>query len=1174
MAMRTLRQLSATTLLALATVTWANASVAAELAADETGTDGTAASQDARRGTWTVSHDDVTATVDLDDGGRLRLAIGRDGEEVTAGNLGLRSEDGTLSADLRFVERVDREIHETYSMVTGKASTIANDAHEADLRFVADGGRTLTVTVRAADDGVAYRYAVGQDTVVLGELSSFEFDTTASVWMQPFKSWHENYFSETTVGEAGIAPVKPADWAVPDAFSYQALLREGDTYAFLAESGMSSSYPGARLHHSAQTEAFSVQLSEARVDLSAGGTTPWRAVITGDLETVTESTMITDLAPPSRIADTSWVRPGRAAWSWLTDWGSPRNFERQKEFVDFAAEHGWEYVLVDEGWSPTWIPELTRYANARGVDIIVWYRWWDLDTSAEREREFGRLNDWGVKGVKIDFMNLGGGEPEGVGRHRWYEETLQATAEHHLLVNFHGSTIPKGLQRTWPHLMTYEGVKGAEAYTFSENLPPSYNATLPFTRNLVGSMDYTPVTPSRTAFRTTSLAHEYALSVVYESGLQHLADLPETYASSPEGMRFLDQLPSTWDTTELVSGAPGESAVLARRSGERWFVGGIFAGPAREHELSTAYLGEGDWIVEVLDDATVPGTLQRTTSTVTAGDTVKVPVSQHGGFLALACPALPGRESCDETIERLPATQITADPAEVTLAGSGSITVNGVFSVVDDVRLSDVSIALEPPAGWTAVGDAVAVESQTRDDPLTASWEVRPPTGLPSGTYEIRVGARYDDPRTAAPASEDARYVDVATAVTVRVPTQAPAGDVRVSGMPFMSESNGWGPVERDRSNGERPAGDGTPITLGGATFEHGIGVHAPSTVVVYLGGRCTEFDAVVGVDDAQPTRGSVEFQAVGDGRTLARSGVLRASDPGRAFHADVTGVDFLELQVADGGDGNNNDHADWAAATLRCADAKPLEGVHPVSNLLFVGESNGWGPVERGASNGEQARGDGAPLTIDGTTYAHGLGTHARSEVTVYLGGTCSAFTAAVGVDDSRGTLGSVVFSVLGDGSELATTQVVTGGDPAVPLKVDLEGVDMLTLRVTDAGDGNTNDHADWGDALVTCAESATPGSELPVDVTVEPRCLAGKAYVAVRVENASDVTVSARLVTGFGERELPGILPGRSAYRSFPTRATAVQGGTVTTEVTGAVGGALVTRSVESPYDAMSCG
>jgi alpha-glucosidase len=283
------------------------------------------------------------------------------------------------------------------------------------------------------------------------------------------------------------------------------------------------------------------------------------------------------------------------------------------------------------------MPELVRYAAARGVRILVWIHFRDLDTAEERAQWLPTLERWGVAGVKIDFM-----DSESQERLKWYDEILPATAAHHLLVNFHGSNIPKGIHRTWPHVVTMEGVHGGEK---SSNLTTSHITALPFTRNVVGSMDYTPEAFQRDATRRpTSDANELALSVVFESGVQNFAGTPESYDARPEARRFLEQVPTVWDETRLLSGRPAEGAVFARRSGGRWFIGGSFSGPARTVRAPLD-IQTGLWLVDLVRDG--PLGLVREQRVMRDGDELAVDIPAEGGFAAIACRWHAGIDTCD-----------------------------------------------------------------------------------------------------------------------------------------------------------------------------------------------------------------------------------------------------------------------------------------------------------------------------------------------------------------------------------------------------------------------------------------------------------------------------------------------------------------------------------------------
>lgn len=306
--------------------------------------------------------------------------------------------------------------------------------------------------------------------------------------------------------------------------------------------------------------------------------------------------------------------------------------------------------------------------------------------------------------------------------------------------------------------------------------------------------------------------------------------------------------------------------------------------------------------------------------------------------------------------------------------------------------------------------------------------------------------------------------------------------DTQLSDMTWTSATNGYGPVELDKSNNTRTGGDGLILTIGGATFAKGLGVHANSDIRYALGGACTVFNAQVGVDDEVGNRGSVAFQLWnGVSTKLYDSGTMRGTDAAKNVSISISGVQTLRLVVTDAGDGVQFDHADWADAKVTCSTPQP-SGDKLLSELTPLSASSGFGPYEVNASNGERPAGDGRTLTINGTSYPKGLGVHAASQLVYALGGTCSTFSAEVGVDDEVGTVGSVVFQVLADGDLVFESGLMTGRDPARSVSVSVAGKQQLTLRVTDGGDGVKFDHGDWANAKIGCSTQAAAVSSVAV--------------------------------------------------------------------------------------------
>ncbi|MEU1123378.1 glycoside hydrolase family 97 catalytic domain-containing protein [Streptomyces sp. NPDC005899] len=581
--------------------------------------------------TWTVAGptagSPVSAQVSLDaDGGKLSFGVSRLGTAVLSpAPIGIETTAADLSKGLAFTGRQDRTVTESYTMTTGKKRTQQTAYAQTTLSFTGAGGARLDVVVRVSSTGAAYRYTLpGSGSVTVErEASSWTVPTSARAWVVPGHREDQGQWLSTT---AGGAPAN--DYAVP------ALFQVESNYALLAETDLDGRYAGSRLTHQAGSGTYSTKITDAPVTATLPLSTPWRTAAVGDLATVTTSTLVDDLAPPSKVSDTSWIKPGASAWSWLTEHSSPSDPARQREYIDFAQHHGWDYVLVDEGWQSSWMPDLVDYAETRGVKVIAWFNSSALQTAEQRERWLPLVKSWGVAGVKIDF-SYEYTQPT----LKWYDAVLARTAQLELLVNFHGAATARGMQRTWPHVMTGEAVYGAE----QQNNRAARNTVLPFTRNVVSSMDFTPVVFSLSN-RDTTDAHELATAVVFESGWQHYADNPESYQSRPDALRILDQLPTAWDESRLLAGAPGQETYMARRAGGRWFVGGISAVAAKTFQSPLSFLGGGQWLMETVRDG--PGPLVRETRVVTAADNLSVPMPRNGGFASALCPYTAGMTTC------------------------------------------------------------------------------------------------------------------------------------------------------------------------------------------------------------------------------------------------------------------------------------------------------------------------------------------------------------------------------------------------------------------------------------------------------------------------------------------------------------------------------------------------
>jgi len=513
---------------------------------------------------------------------------GRLAMEIPVVGLGEPTGKGP-GAPLRLVRRISEE----YNMLTGKRLHCTNEGNE----YVATLPHGCRLVARLYNDGLAFRYereGGGASQEKLLEATTYRIAEGERRWMQQWTEAYEGFFPLSTTAKVKAERSFTPPSLSPDGFNnrwgYPALLEPADgLFVLVSEANIERGQSASCLYNDG--ELFRVTPDATTTAPSGNWHTPWRVLIVGSLADVVESTLVTDVSEPSRLDDVSWIHPGAVSWIyWAYNHGS-NDYQIIKKYVDMAVTLRLPYVLIDAEWDEMkdgkTIEDAVAYARSQGVKPLIWYNssvgWVDgapgpkyrLNKPEDRERELAWCERIGVAGVKIDFFS---GDTQ---RNMDYcIDLLECAARHHLLVNFHGATIPRGWQRTWPNLLTTEGVYGAEWYnnvpTFTDRAA-RHNATLPFTRNVIGPMDYTPCTFSDSQHpHITTRAHELALTVLFESGLQHLADRPESYLAQPDKVQqFLSRLPVAWDETRFLSGYPGETVVIARRSGATWYVVGI-----------------------------------------------------------------------------------------------------------------------------------------------------------------------------------------------------------------------------------------------------------------------------------------------------------------------------------------------------------------------------------------------------------------------------------------------------------------------------------------------------------------------------------------------------------------------------------------------------------------------
>lgn len=616
-------------------------------------------------------------------GGQLLYSVQYRGKPVildSAIRLDLAGQ-APLGANVVVAKSETSSTDETYRLITGKASEVRNHFNAVRLTLDDRDGsrpRNLLVEARAYDDAVAFRYVI-PDQVNITELrlkqEHTEFrmpmDATAYALLLPdTRSQYESEFFRMpftdllALGRAGETLV-----GLP-------LLMEEPGVAWLAitEADLEGNSAMYLMSPALQVLESKLAPSIADPDICVQDTLPhhsaWRVVqVASDPGRLIESNVVTSLSQPSAIQDTSWIHAGRTAWEWWSGRvdknGKPAyTTENMKRWVDFAAQEGLEYMLVDAGWQlgaseadiiapgditkmngSVDIPEIVRYAAAKNVKVWIWANWAAVDR--QMEEAFPLFRKWGIAGVKIDFMSRDDQQMIG-----FYYRVAKTAARYHLMVDFHGATKPTGLERTWPNVLGYEAVAGMEYCKWTRRDNPDHELMLPFTRMLAGAMDYTPggfenatyegfVARNERPMVMGTRAHQLAMYVVYLAPFQMVSDDPLAYRDQP-AFRFIHDVPATWDETRVLNGRPGEFITMARRRGAEWFLGSMTNWTPREIEAPLNFLGAGKYRADIYADADdadrMPKNVSIRSQVVTATTTLQLKLAPGGGLAVRFVP--------------------------------------------------------------------------------------------------------------------------------------------------------------------------------------------------------------------------------------------------------------------------------------------------------------------------------------------------------------------------------------------------------------------------------------------------------------------------------------------------------------------------------------------------------
>ena len=604
--------------------------------------------------------------------------------------VGLYLADGTAYGENAKVTGTSkRSVNETIETVMYKKSEVKDAFNELTLKF-----KAFSLVFRAYDDGMAYRFVSRSKKpfVVKDELAQFNFAQDWNMWAayvaqhtetleSQFYNSFENRYEYTPLSEWNKDRIAFLPLMVDGPAGKKIVVTEADLlnypgmYLYNGDGGSDLSarfagYPDQVLQGGHNNLQMEVQTRKPYIaECGAGEVFPWRviAVSESDIQ-MADNDMVYRLATPSDpTKDWSWVKPGKVAWDWWNDWNidgvdfkSGINNDTYRHYIDFASANGIEYVILDEGWSVNGaadlfkvVPEidlemLVAYAAERNVGLILWAGYWAFDRDMEKVCE--HYSKMGIKGFKIDFMDRD--DQYMVDFHRRAAET---TAKYHMLADFHGTYKPTGLHRTYPNVINYEGVHGLEQMKWSD---PSvdqvtYDVTVPYIRMMAGPMDYTQGAmrnATRSNYRPVynepmsqgTRCRQLAQYVVFESPLNMLCDSPSNYMREQECLEFIADIPTVWDETKGVCGKVGEYIVMARRSGDVWYVGGMTGWDSRSLELSLDFLPEGEYTVEIFVDGAnayrIARDYKKVVSTLPADRNLTVHMAPGGGFAAIIKP--------------------------------------------------------------------------------------------------------------------------------------------------------------------------------------------------------------------------------------------------------------------------------------------------------------------------------------------------------------------------------------------------------------------------------------------------------------------------------------------------------------------------------------------------------
>ncbi len=593
--------------------------------------------------------------------------------------------DEVLGNNPRLLKKSQRSVDETINTRLYKKKNVVDRFNELTLYFKGEYG----IVFRAYDDGIAYRFFTSREgeIIVASEKAEFNFPGDYSCWIQYVNRWgegdkfyttFENAYTHLSLSKLAaqdsliVAPMivdlgtKKVAITEADLEDYPGMFLQKGSVGFSLE-GVQAGIPrnstvtGDRFVAENQLEEM---VSGDRHDYIAicEGTRsfPWRTIVIADKEVeFLNSDMVYKLASPSRIADESWIKPGKVAWDWWIEcdlWGvdfeSGVNYDTYKAYIDFASQNGLEYIIIDVGFSEIndamkvnpnlRLEELLIHAKEKNVGIIAWCGW--LAIRDQMEKVCAHYSSMGIKGFKVDYMNR---DDQDIAA--FYYKLAETAAKHHLLLDFHGASKPTGLHRTYPNVLSFEGVKGQEWCRWTNPDQPGHVVTFPFLRMLAGPVDFTPGvfrSESKERFKPSWIgsmgqgtrAHQMAMYTVFESPLQMFSDSPSRYMEQQECTDFIAKVPTVWDETLALDGVIGEYIIMARQTENNWFVGAVTNWTERKLTLDLNFLPPGNYTVEIFSDGANANKYaqdyKKEIKTLSDKDSLEIEMASGGGWTA------------------------------------------------------------------------------------------------------------------------------------------------------------------------------------------------------------------------------------------------------------------------------------------------------------------------------------------------------------------------------------------------------------------------------------------------------------------------------------------------------------------------------------------------------------